>query len=519
MRLNASPAWRYFTKLSPTSAQCLICEAILPVKKGSTSSLLAHVRYRHSTHWSGGANREESLNTESKVPIVIPFSRAVSSHNVASVDPRENILSSLARHCGSSESSQDVKIFCQDGQLSAHRIVLASVSNMLYEEFLDNSVLETVIIMLPDFTKGEVGEFLQDVYHCVDLSHHASLNSVLGVNLNIKSYDESPGFDENISKGNIFDEIIEKEEEDLDVNFENMAEVESNPITIEKSRKSFVWNHFSEEGNMVVCNHCGNKMANYTSNMTHHILSNHFKEVNVEHLPKRLKPSLDSEPVETEAYSGEAEEQAAVSRGNEITKRISEDELKCLICMKIFSTKSNCQLHWKTVHSGSDPYKCQICDKKFTRKDTLESHMKSHDNLREFMCSQCGKRFNRKRVRDMHEKGHHRNDYKKACSFCGKKFLNNQSLLRHERVHTGEKPYQVRKIFYMTWEHNSLFQCEQCSRRFKQKDQLTAHLRVHTGEKPYQCEQCLVWFKHYSSRKNHKCKTDLGLELDEESNK
>ena len=72
MRLNASPAWRYFSKLSQSEAQCLRCEAIFPLKKGCTSHLLAHIKLRHSEDNLGD---DPDIETEPMDPIIIPTSR------------------------------------------------------------------------------------------------------------------------------------------------------------------------------------------------------------------------------------------------------------------------------------------------------------------------------------------------------------------------------------------------------------------------------------------------------------
>ncbi|KAM6276220.1 uncharacterized protein M6G45_001297 [Spheniscus humboldti] len=60
------------------------------------------------------------------------------------------------------------------------------------------------------------------------------------------------------------------------------------------------------------------------------------------------------------------------------------------------------------------------------------------------------------------------------CAQCGKGFRQKQSLITHERIHTGEKTLQVRD----------------CGKSFSPAANLLTHRRVHTGERPFPCAQC-----------------------------
>jgi len=60
------------------------------------------------------------------------------------------------------------------------------------------------------------------------------------------------------------------------------------------------------------------------------------------------------------------------------------------------------------------------------------------------------------------------------CPICNQSFTQRNSLNRHIRSHTGDRP----------------FPCTECNKRFSDKQRLLIHGRIHTGEKPFACSLC-----------------------------
>ena len=99
--------------------------------------------------------------------------------------------------------------------------------------------------------------------------------------------------------------------------------------------------------------------------------------------------------------------------------------------------------------------------------------------------------------------GSHYMDLKEySCDICHKQFDSANSVLRHKRSHTGDRPY-ICKIcgwgFNLSGNLNQHlaihqkvkpFKCVYCGKTFARSNVLKAHVRCHTGERPFQCQLC-----------------------------
>uniref|UniRef100_A0A8C5PAH2 C2H2-type domain-containing protein n=1 Tax=Leptobrachium leishanense TaxID=445787 RepID=A0A8C5PAH2_9ANUR len=120
---------------------------------------------------------------------------------------------------------------------------------------------------------------------------------------------------------------------------------------------------------------------------------------------------------------------------------------------------------------GKRAHVCPDCGKSYRDNANLVKHQRVHTGEKPFSCSDCGKSFTHKSTLVKHQRLHTGTF---SCSDCGKCFSDKTGLVIHRRIHTGEKP----------------FVCSECGRRFTQMPHLVAHQSTHKSDMPFSCSDC-----------------------------
>ncbi|XP_036740058.2 zinc finger protein 236 isoform X1 [Manis pentadactyla] len=245
----------------------------------------------------------------------------------------------------------------------------------------------------------------------------------------------------------------------------------------------------------------------------------------------------------------------------------------CSVCHASFTTNGSLTRHMAT-HMSMKPYKCPFCAQGFRTTVHCKKHMKRHEpgpstglasgeaeggdvcveeeeensersasrkaraevitfteeetaqlakirpqesaSVSEQVLVQSAAEKDRiSEMKDRHAELGAEPKYANCCSFCPKSFKKPSDLVRHVRIHTGEKPYkcdECGKSFTVkstldchvkTHTGQKLFSCHVCSNAFSTKGSLKVHMRLHTGAKPFKCPHCELRFRTSGRRKTH----------------
>lgn len=137
------------------------------------------------------------------------------------------------------------------------------------------------------------------------------------------------------------------------------------------------------------------------------------------------------------------------------------------------------------ANSEAKTFFCEQCDKSYaTEFQTIHEQSHAVPAGERHRCTTCNITFESTVLLAMHTAAHQQRKYKVhdrgdtplpyVCTFCGKAFARPHEKVKHERIHTGEKPHG----------------CEICGKTFRVAFCLTLHMRSHSTARPYVCPHC-----------------------------
>ncbi|XP_032064685.1 zinc finger protein 160-like [Thamnophis elegans] len=192
-------------------------------------------------------------------------------------------------------------------------------------------------------------------------------------------------------------------------------------------------------------------------------------------------------------------------------KITTQENYVCQHCGKCMRTKSAFVNHGKVHRRKEQPYPHLEHEENTSQEEPLASHQETHTVGKHSLSSDpIGKLVTKNPPTSSHKRKQHH-----LCQKCGKTFDDNNSFTRHQRIHSGQKPFRCAacgKSFGQMWhlrrhekthlkgkfpkqsvvreediqENNhldrKLFKCALCGKGFFQPWHLKRHKRIHLNE-------------------------------------
>ncbi|KAL8603303.1 hypothetical protein ACOMHN_053999 [Nucella lapillus] len=192
-------------------------------------------------------------------------------------------------------------------------------------------------------------------------------------------------------------------------------------------------------------------------------------------------------------------------------KTHDEDKpFRCLDCSASFNVEDNLRLHVATHVAEDGSPTCPECGKKFSRVASLKAHIMMHEKEENLMCPECGDEFSVQSQLDRHM-NEHRQEQAGArtysCRQCGADYPRLSELREHMKQHYKIKASLSHRTYKRNIDRTGFnHRCKHCSKTFQKPSQLIRHERIHTGERPFKCVMCTKTFNQKGALQVHMTK-------------
>ncbi|XP_065305085.1 histone-lysine N-methyltransferase PRDM9-like isoform X2 [Dermacentor albipictus] len=170
---------------------------------------------------------------------------------------------------------------------------------------------------------------------------------------------------------------------------------------------------------------------------------------------------------------------------------VPREVFSCDECGDQFTVKQLLENHQRRKHmrKPKGKHQCAHCPYSSNKRYDVTRHERIHTGERPFVCDICHRGFNERSKLDRHLLVHTK-ERPYECADCGQRFSDVSNMARHRRIrHSSESaPRHV---------------CSECGRGFTKGSNLDRHLLTHTGEKPHACAECGLRFAHRSHARMH----------------
>uniref|UniRef100_A0A4W4GKN4 C2H2-type domain-containing protein n=1 Tax=Electrophorus electricus TaxID=8005 RepID=A0A4W4GKN4_ELEEL len=180
-----------------------------------------------------------------------------------------------------------------------------------------------------------------------------------------------------------------------------------------------------------------------------------------------------------------------------------QEDFTCAICQKVFVDSKALSEHCLTHVPKTSGSKCQFCKRNFQSRASLIRHIRLHTGEKPFPCERCGMHFHRK------EPLKHRCLQHEA--FCDGVIREHKSKKWNESIKPKNMSLgaaDLKDARATLVETDGEFKCKFCTKTFTKSRNLRRHILTHTEVKPYRCKSCESCFSRYDHLKLHQIPLD-----------